>query len=87
MLIFLSSLVVLQEMEVNLIITDYCMPGMTGYDLLRKIKVRSLILILAFKFLWSCSFLMDNIQISVKTSYFPLIGTWESYQFWSQTEV
>ncbi|GMH27038.1 hypothetical protein Nepgr_028881 [Nepenthes gracilis] len=27
-----------QEMEVNLIITDYCMPGMTGYDLLRKIK-------------------------------------------------
>ncbi|RAL51889.1 hypothetical protein DM860_010607 [Cuscuta australis] len=27
-----------QEMEVNLIITDYCMPGMTGYDLLKKIK-------------------------------------------------
>ncbi|KAH6813868.1 response regulator 9 [Perilla frutescens var. frutescens] len=26
------------ELEVNLIITDYCMPGMTGYDLLRKIK-------------------------------------------------
>ncbi|XP_073276731.1 two-component response regulator ORR4-like [Primulina huaijiensis] len=25
--------------EVNLVITDYCMPGMTGYDLLRKIKV------------------------------------------------
>ncbi|KAI3667270.1 hypothetical protein L6452_42320 [Arctium lappa] len=24
--------------EVNLIITDYCMPGMTGYDLLKKIK-------------------------------------------------
>ncbi|CAN0916998.1 Two-component response regulator ARR9 [Linum grandiflorum] len=24
--------------QVNLIITDYCMPGMTGYDLLRKIK-------------------------------------------------
>uniref|UniRef100_A0A803MN06 Response regulatory domain-containing protein n=1 Tax=Chenopodium quinoa TaxID=63459 RepID=A0A803MN06_CHEQI len=24
--------------NVNLIITDYCMPGMTGYDLLRKIK-------------------------------------------------
>ncbi|GMI84982.1 RESPONSE REGULATOR 4, response regulator 9 [Hibiscus trionum] len=24
--------------EVNLIITDYCMPGMSGYDLLRKIK-------------------------------------------------
>ncbi|XP_054812719.1 two-component response regulator ARR9-like [Prosopis cineraria] len=27
-----------QDLEVNLIITDYCMPGMTGYDLLRKIK-------------------------------------------------
>ncbi|KAF2322510.1 hypothetical protein GH714_017366 [Hevea brasiliensis] len=26
------------SVEVNLIITDYCMPGMTGYDLLRKIK-------------------------------------------------
>uniref|UniRef100_A0A7N0UDX2 Response regulatory domain-containing protein n=1 Tax=Kalanchoe fedtschenkoi TaxID=63787 RepID=A0A7N0UDX2_KALFE len=26
------------EMEVNLIITDYCMPGMTGYDLLKRIK-------------------------------------------------
>ena len=23
----------------NLVITDYCMPGMTGYDLLKKIKV------------------------------------------------
>ncbi|KAK7323304.1 hypothetical protein VNO77_26771 [Canavalia gladiata] len=27
-----------QDIEVNLIITDYCMPGMTGYDLLKKIK-------------------------------------------------
>lgn len=27
-----------QEVEVNLIITDYCMPGMTGYDLLKKVK-------------------------------------------------
>ncbi|KAL9416906.1 hypothetical protein AB3S75_039983 [Citrus x aurantiifolia] len=27
-----------QVIQVNLIITDYCMPGMTGYDLLRKIK-------------------------------------------------
>jgi two-component response regulator (ARR-A family) len=25
--------------QVNLIITDYCMPGMTGYDLLKTIKV------------------------------------------------
>ncbi|CBI40161.3 unnamed protein product, partial [Vitis vinifera] len=30
-----------QETEVNLIITDYSMPGMTGYDLLRKIKESS----------------------------------------------
>jgi len=29
----------MQDADVNLIITDYCMPGMTGYDLLRKIKV------------------------------------------------
>ncbi|XP_010269354.1 PREDICTED: two-component response regulator ARR9-like isoform X2 [Nelumbo nucifera] len=29
------------EMQVNLIITDYCMPGMTGYDLLKKIKESS----------------------------------------------
>jgi len=29
----------MQDVDVNLIITDYCMPGMTGYDLLRKIKV------------------------------------------------
>ncbi|KAJ6346756.1 hypothetical protein OIU76_003437 [Salix suchowensis] len=27
-----------QHMEINMIITDYCMPGMTGYDLLKKIK-------------------------------------------------
>ncbi|KAG5583497.1 hypothetical protein H5410_054124 [Solanum commersonii] len=31
-----------QESEINLIITDYCMPGMTGYDLLKKIKKVSL---------------------------------------------
>ncbi|KAF7049177.1 hypothetical protein CFC21_057765 [Triticum aestivum] len=27
-----------QEVGVNLIITDYCMPGMAGYDLLRRVK-------------------------------------------------
>ncbi|KAG2258227.1 hypothetical protein Bca52824_077521 [Brassica carinata] len=32
-----------QEVEVNLIITDYCMPGMTGYDLLKKLKVLGII--------------------------------------------
>jgi two-component response regulator (ARR-A family) len=30
------------EVAVNLIITDYCMPGMTGYDLLKKIKVATI---------------------------------------------
>nr|GMC98577.1 two-component response regulator ORR9-like [Ipomoea batatas]GMD00267.1 two-component response regulator ORR9-like [Ipomoea batatas] len=30
-----------QDVEVNLVITDYCMPGMTGYDLLKKIKESS----------------------------------------------
>ncbi|KAE8734373.1 Two-component response regulator ARR9 [Hibiscus syriacus] len=30
-----------QEVEVNLVITDYCMPGMTGYDLLKKVKESS----------------------------------------------
>ncbi|XVF40919.1 hypothetical protein PTKIN_Ptkin01aG0239600 [Pterospermum kingtungense] len=30
-----------REVEVNLVITDYCMPGMTGYDLLKKIKESS----------------------------------------------
>ncbi|XP_065856725.1 two-component response regulator ARR9 [Euphorbia lathyris] len=29
------------EVDVNLIITDYCMPGMTGYDLLKKVKESS----------------------------------------------
>lgn len=45
-IIIIRSLIILiiifnyvQEVEVNMIITDYCMPGMTGYDLLRKIKV------------------------------------------------
>ncbi|XWS65568.1 hypothetical protein CRYUN_Cryun05aG0124900 [Craigia yunnanensis] len=29
--------------KVNLIITDYCMPGMTGYELLKKIKGSSVL--------------------------------------------
>ncbi|XP_019185509.1 PREDICTED: two-component response regulator ORR9-like [Ipomoea nil] len=33
-----KALGLLSEVEVNLIITDYSMPGMTGYDLLREIK-------------------------------------------------
>ncbi|KMZ76051.1 Response regulator 6 [Zostera marina] len=34
----LEFLGLMEEVEVNLIITDYCMPGMSGYDLLKKIK-------------------------------------------------
>jgi two-component response regulator (ARR-A family) len=33
------SELLVQEIDVNLIITDYCMPGMTGYDLLKRVKV------------------------------------------------
>ncbi|KAA8543647.1 hypothetical protein F0562_021607 [Nyssa sinensis] len=29
------------DAKVNLIITDYCMPGMTGYELLKKVKESS----------------------------------------------
>ncbi|XP_020595380.1 two-component response regulator ORR9-like, partial [Phalaenopsis equestris] len=32
-----------KELDVNLIITDYCMPEMTGYDFLKKIKESSLL--------------------------------------------
>ncbi|KAI3470968.1 hypothetical protein Pfo_027631 [Paulownia fortunei] len=31
-----------QASKVNMIITDYCMPGMTGYELLKKIKESSI---------------------------------------------
>ncbi|KAF3542267.1 hypothetical protein DY000_02002261 [Brassica cretica] len=29
------------NLKVNLIITDYCMPGMTGFELLKKVKESS----------------------------------------------
>ena len=28
-----------QDLKINLIMTDYSMPGMTGYELMKKIKV------------------------------------------------
>ncbi|KAJ3684423.1 hypothetical protein LUZ61_013587 [Rhynchospora tenuis] len=40
-LIGFTILCCFQEVEVNLIITDYCMPGITGYDLLKKVKESS----------------------------------------------
>ncbi|KAJ7550125.1 hypothetical protein O6H91_07G086700 [Diphasiastrum complanatum] len=33
-----QSSVTFNEIKVNLIMTDYCMPDMTGYDLLKKVK-------------------------------------------------
>eukprot|EP01018_Ginkgo_biloba_P024390 Gb_10442 [translate_table: standard] len=31
----------IDNLKVNMIITDYCMPGMTGYDLLKRVKESS----------------------------------------------
>ncbi|XP_024533257.1 two-component response regulator ARR7 [Selaginella moellendorffii] len=36
-----SAPVVINAIKINLIITDYCMPEMTGYDLLKKVKESS----------------------------------------------
>ncbi|MCO5603356.1 hypothetical protein L7F22_057506 [Adiantum nelumboides] len=33
----------LNAFDINLIITDYCMPGMSGYDLLKKVKESSVL--------------------------------------------
>ena len=29
----------LQEQAIDMVLTDYCMPEMTGYDLLKAVKV------------------------------------------------
>jgi two-component response regulator (ARR-A family) len=34
----------LKDLKVNLIVTDYSMPGLSGYDLLKKIKVITIIM-------------------------------------------
>lgn len=44
-------------LQVNLIITDYCMPGMTGYDLLRKIKVNFIHSLINYLFHINSSFI------------------------------
>ena len=38
--------VILQKLDINLIMTDYCMPEMTGYDLLKRVKVPFLPLVI-----------------------------------------
>lgn len=45
----MSLLYFLQVIKVNLIITDYCMPGMTGFELLKIVKVFKDFLIIGIK--------------------------------------
>ncbi|XP_006295142.2 two-component response regulator ARR16 isoform X2 [Capsella rubella] len=37
----IDALTTNNDLKVNLIITDYCMPGMTGFELLKKVKESS----------------------------------------------
>jgi YesN/AraC family two-component response regulator len=32
----------LQEQAIDMVLTDYCMPEMTGYDLLKAVKVQQI---------------------------------------------
>jgi CheY-like chemotaxis protein len=49
-----ATLNVLQELTVDIVLTDYCMPEMTGYDLLKAIKVTRLLATLRVDFNFLC---------------------------------
>jgi CheY-like chemotaxis protein len=61
----------LQAFQVNLIITDYCMPGMTGYDLLKTVKVLYFFHCYIHKFiqLWSSEKVLDTPNISMSCNW------------------
>ena len=67
----------MQEQAIDMVLTDYCMPEMTGYDLLKAIKVLLLLLLqdqsvdAAFlnvfaSFLHFCMCLSLTLQITAK---------------------
>lgn len=74
---FFIFFVCLQALKVNLIITDYTMPGMTGYELLKKIKVSPPVFLL--ENLW---WLQSYVEIS---KFFPFSVCWFDVKwiFWA----